>query len=83
MRGTPVGFLADHPLSQQVHKWFTVWDQAQIPDHLGEEPGIQQMKDGVFNTPDVLVDGHPVGYLRLIHGPVPGVRIAKPEKVPG
>ena len=66
----------DHALTEQVREWFRIVDHAFILKDFHEETGIQQVKDGVFDAADVLVDGHPVVCLILCEWFFGIVRIA-------
>ena len=73
----------DHALTEQVREWFRIVDHAFILKDFHEETGIQQVKDGVFDAADVLVDGHPVVCLILCEWFFGIVRIAVTQEIPG
>ena len=54
-----VGDGLHHPLGEQAFKRFIEAEQTAIPQHLGEEAGIEQMQDGVLNAAHVLVHRQP------------------------
>ena len=54
-----VGHPLHHPLGEQTFKRFTGLQQTTVFQGLGEEAGIEQVKDGVFNAAHVLLDRQP------------------------
>jgi len=53
-------FLADHALGQKIGEGFVGADDPEIAEHLGIEPRVEEMENGVFDAADVLIDRHPV-----------------------
>ncbi len=57
-------------------------DEPQVPHHLAPEPRVQQVQNGVCDSPDVLVDRKPVAYLRRIVRRLVIVRVAVAVEIP-
>ncbi len=55
-----VALLADHALREEFGERFVEADQAEVVDDLGEEAGVEQVQNGVFDAADILVDRQPV-----------------------
>ena len=76
---------ADHPLGEQSLERLpeALRGDTQVGQRLGEEPGVHQVEDGVFDAADVLVDGQPVvDRLSREWGLVVG-RVGEAQEVPG
>ncbi len=52
--------LKNHALCEQIVERLVYRHITEVIEHLGKEPGIEQVKYGVLHTADVLVDAHPV-----------------------
>ena len=70
-------------LVQQRAEGLVGVDHAQVVDDLGEEPGVEQVQDGVLHAADVLADRHPVVDLRRIERAVGVLRGDEAQEVPG
>jgi len=53
-------FLADHALRQEIGEGLIDADHAEVAQHLGVEPRVEQMQNGVLDAADVLIHRHPV-----------------------
>ncbi len=75
---------ADHALREIPLERLTgeAGGEAHIDQGPGEEAGVQQVQDGVLDTADVLIDGHPAARCGRIEGPVIAPRIAVAQEVP-
>src|SRR5207249_11234674 len=65
-----------HPLRKQAGRRLAMLDEPQVPHHLAPEPRVQQVQNGVRDSPDVLVDRKPVANLRRIIRRLIIVRVA-------
>ncbi len=83
MGGARLGLLAHHSLGQQVGEGLAHLQVAQVPEHTGVEPGVEQVQNGVLDAPDVLVHGHPVGDPIRVQRPFFKIWAGVPVKVPG
>ena len=55
-----IGVVQHHALGEQGGGGLTEFHQAQVVHDLGPEAAVKQVQNGMFNTADVLVHGHPV-----------------------
>ncbi len=67
----------DHALVQQRGERLDEVDHAQVVQHLGEEPGVQQVQDRVRDAADVLVDRQPRPRLLGVERHVVAVRATR------
>ena len=81
--GVAVGHPLHHALGQQPLEGFTHIDQAPIPQCFGEEAGIEQVKDGVFDSTHVLLDRQPFVDGVLAEWLLAVVGICEPKEIPG
>ena len=73
----------DHPLVEEAGDRLAEADQALLLHHLGEEPRVEQVQDGVLDAADVLVDRHPVVGERARERLAVVVRVGVADEVPG
>jgi len=72
-----------HALGQEVQEGFIDLEISQVAQHLGEEAGVEQVQDGMFDPADVLIDRQPVAHLPVIERGFPGRGAGEPGKIPG
>lgn len=74
--------LANHPLGQQVDKRFVNIHHPEVPHHLGEKTGVEQMHDSVFYSADILVNRQPVLCFTFINRPLIIIGASVAGKIP-
>ena len=75
--------LDDHALGQQVGEGLVAGYVSQVAQYLGKEAGIQKMQDGMLDTADILVNGHPVIHPFAVQRAVLEVGAAIAQEIPG
>ena len=81
---SPCRWLMTMPWFSSARERLGEVDVAQVVQHLGEEPRVQQVQDRVLDAADVLVDRHPLVAPRAgSNGDVVVVRRAEAQEVPG
>ena len=73
----------NHPLSKQASHGLGKAYQPEVAHHLGEEPHVDQVEDGVLDAADVLVHREPVFNRSLVDGRGRDFRVGVAVKVPG
>ena len=76
---------ADHALGKQTLERFPEAGRGnpQVGQGFGEEAGIHEMEDGVFDSTDVLVNGQPPFDRLPVERRLVAPRISEPQEVPG
>ncbi len=74
--------LQDHALGQQPRERFAETRHAEVAEHAGEKPRVDEVQDGVLDAAAVEIDRSPVADLLGIERQAGVLRIAEAEEVP-
>ncbi len=61
-----IGFMRNHPLGEQPQERLIAIHESTIAHNFGEKPRIKQMKYGVLDPANILLDRHPVFRFGLV-----------------
>ena len=78
-----VGDSLHHALGEEPFKRFVDVDQAAILQRLGEETGVEQVQDRVFDAAHVLLHRQPAVHRLLAEGFLGVVGIGEAQEIPG
>ncbi|SIM62414.1 Uncharacterised protein [Mycobacteroides abscessus subsp. abscessus] len=70
-------------LVQQGPEGLIEVDPPEVPDHLDEEPGVEQVQDRVLHTAHVLIHRRPVAQRLRVQGGGVQVGVGEAQEVPG
>ena len=74
----------DHPLGEEAPERLArqARREPDVDEGLQVEARVEQVQDGVLDAADVLVDGHPLGDLDRVEGPVRREGVGEAQEVP-
>ena len=76
-------FHEHHSLVEQVGEGFFKVNEAEVKENLGDEAGIEQVKNGVSHTTDILVNRSPLLRFCRIKGLSVIIRRQEAQEIPG
>jgi hypothetical protein len=78
-----IDLLTHHPLREKICERLLNAYIFHLFQNACEKPGIEKVEDRMFNSSDILINGHPVIHPVLVQGTLVIVRGCKPVEIPG